>query len=76
MSIQNNCNKNDFEKKLRDPKRKIKAKKKEPKFHNVIENSITKLHHDIIQKFASNDEQTNQHTRMTKHICNDIDGTE
>jgi len=31
MSRQNkNCNKNDFEKKLRDPKRKIKAKNKEP----------------------------------------------
>jgi len=26
----NNCNKNDFEKKLRDPKRKIKAKNKGP----------------------------------------------
>ena len=37
MSRQNNnCNKNNFEKKLRDPKRKIKAKNKGPKIHKVI----------------------------------------
>ena len=34
--LNNNCNKNDFEKNLRDPKRKIKTKKEGSRNNNAI----------------------------------------